>query len=69
MVAALGGHEPTICIAVDVSGRHHGIAQLSWFLFLLLGTSEVVVQDDYTNHPWHLSEAKIGPKIQGHHFF
>jgi len=57
-------------VAVDVSGRVPGEKEVTEFTIGLLGAvAGTVATDDYSSHPWTLSEIKGGEPFEGFHFF
>lgn len=63
------GHEPSVVIMADVSGRHPGDEQVSRFVTAILTQFPGVAQDEYTPHCWTLDEVLQGDLVDGHPFF
>jgi len=64
----LGGL-PAVSLSADISGRGSGQVEVFAFVKYFLSQFHGVATDDYTNHPWLLTEIINGEKIQGHPFF
>ncbi len=63
------GSEPSVTIAVDVSGQSGGDAEVPDFISYVLLAFEGVAQDDYTSHVWYLDEILSEVQKEGHPFF
>ncbi|WP_258939626.1 hypothetical protein [Actinomadura luteofluorescens] len=65
--AALG-HHPAWAVQIDISGRIDGTAEVHQMTALLLDRGGVAT-DDYTTHPWTLTEILSGAVVDGQRFF
>jgi len=63
------GSEPPLVVAVDVSGRATGWEEVRRLTTALLEIGPGVVVDDWSDHPWRVSELDEGQDHDGMRFF
>jgi len=63
------GRLPDVSVAVHVSGRVSGDAEVRELAAYVLGKFSGVVQDEYTLHCWTLAEIQSDAVVEGHPFF
>ena len=60
---------PTAGVAIDMSGRHRGSAEVLELVTRLLADFDGVATDDFSKKVWTLAEIERKESSQGSHFF